>query len=158
MGVLTFLVFDSDNSIFLFSGGSIGSTMKVFGPNFWVVFTLFLVSVSSTIFLRKKIKLLLLTFLFVFTTWFLCGRTIGVHWTGELITGWFYLSTGKIILCEKTEDCKGGDAIAVTKIYKSSLFQIRLVNRSVDKSIFVGPIISQEIKKYFEDYNSPPQQ
>lgn len=148
MGGLTYLVFDKKNSIALFSGGSIESTMKVFGPSFCIIFMLFLAITFSTVFFRKKMEVLLKLFLILFITWFICGRTIGVHWTGELITGWFYISTDKVILCETTENCVG-DVIENITVKNSYLFRLKFFNGAGEKEIFAGPIIRSDLRSYF---------
>lgn len=148
MGVLTFLTSNLSASRHLFAGGSIESTMKIFEPSFWVTFILFLVSILITILLRKKVIPLLLTFSIISSIWFFCGRTIGIHWTGEIITGWFYIATDKINLCESVTNCN--DIIDNTEVNDSHFFFLKLVGKtSEEKKIFVGPIIYEEIKNYF---------
>jgi hypothetical protein len=148
MTVMTYLVFDSENGKFLFSGGSTGSTMKFFEPNVWIVMALYAGALLSLIFLRKRTKLLLVVFLVFFCVWFISGRTVGIHWTGEVITGWFYISTDRIILSDGVNDCSE-EIIACTKTKDSFPFCIILVNSANEKEIFVGPIIRPDLRNYF---------
>jgi hypothetical protein len=152
MTVLTYLVFDSKNSTFLFSGGSVGSTMKIFGPNFLLVLILYISTVISSFYFRKRSKYLLLCFFIFFTTWFFSGRTIGVYWTGELTTGWFYISTDKVIL-SKGKDCSG-DVIECTTAKNSYLFRLILINGSVEQDVFAGPTIRPALRNYFNKKGS----
>ncbi len=147
MTILTFLVFDSDNSILLFQGGSIGSTMKVFGPNFLLILVLYIVTLLSTILFRKRLIVLLVSFLIFFSLWFLSGRTVGVQWTGELITGWFYISTDKIVL-SKNSDCEE-NIIECTTVKDSYIFQLKFISGIEEENIFVGPVIRSDLKNYF---------
>lgn len=148
MTIMTYLVFDTENGEFLFAGGSVGSTMKFFGPNVWIVMTLYAGTILSLIFLRKRIKILLVVFLVFFCVWFISGRTIGIHWTGEVITGWFYISTDRIILSDDSNNCSE-NIIACTKAKDSFPFCIILVNPSNEKGIFVGPMIRPDLRNYF---------
>ena len=147
MTILTFLVFDSDNSILLFQGGSIGSTMKVFRPNFLLILVLYIVTILSTILFRKRLNVLSMSFLIFFSLWFLSGRTIGVQWTGELTTGWFYLSTSKIIL-SKNSDC-AENVIECITVEDSYMFRLKIISETEEKDIFVGPVIRTDLKNYF---------
>ena len=152
MTVLTYLVFDSKNSTLLFSGGSVGSTMKIFGPNFLLVLISYILTVISSFYFRKRLKHLLLCFFIFLSFWFISGRTVGVYWTGELATGWFYISTDKVIL-SKGEDCSG-DVIECTTAKNSCLFRLILFNGSVEKEIFAGPTIRSALRNYFNKNES----
>lgn len=148
MFLLTLLIYNSEKSELLFQGGSIGSTMKMFAPNFWVVFLLFVFTVLSTIFFRKKMKTLLVSFLILFSMWVVSGRTIGVQWTGELTTGWFYISSDEIIILSKSIDCTG-EVIECTTAKNSSVFQLKFINGNNEKNVFVGPLIRSDLRNYF---------
>jgi len=150
MGVLTFLVLDKELRELVFSGGSVGSTMEFFGPKFGVVFMLFLASNVCIIIFRKRVKLLLFSYVICSFLWMLCGRTIGIYWSGEVITGWFYIQTDRFLLYKEGSTFKS-EAINYTNVQISNVFYIILENNQVNYSLYVGPVIGQEIKSYFDD-------
>lgn len=146
MTILTYLVLDSKNSALFFHGGSVGSTMKVFGPSFWLVLLFFTTTIVSTFLFRKNLKFLLVSFLVLFTLWFLSGRTIGVQWNGEVTTGWFYLSINKIILTD--DDCTK-EMMECMTAKKSPVLQLKLTSGLNEEKFFVGFINRSEIEDYF---------
>lgn len=147
MSVLTFLVFNSEKSEYLFQGGSVVSTMKMFSPNFWIVLVLYVLTILSTILFAKRFKTLLVSFLVLFSLWFLSGRTLGVHWTGELTKGWFYLSSGKVYL-PKNNDCLD-DIMECNTALNSFFWYLKIVNGNNEEKVFVGPLLRSDMRNYF---------
>lgn len=147
MAILTSLVFSTDNNNSLFSGGSIGSTMEVFSPNILITTILFLVTIVSSFFYRKRLKPFFITFLVFFSLWFLSGRTIGVHWTGEITTGWFNIGVGKLTLYDGQD--KSNNIIEETSLESKFPFKVKFSNNYKEEDIFVGPVIRKDLMNYF---------
>jgi len=148
---LTLSVFNTDENNLLFSGGSVGSTMEMFSPNAFITLILFILTILCSIFYRKKLKPFLISFLIFFSLWFLSGRTIGVHWTGEVTTGWFNISAEKLILYD--EQSKDSNIIEETSLESTFLFKVKFVNNYKEENIFVGPIIRKDLMDYFNKSN-----
>lgn len=151
MALLTSLVFNTDNNNSLFSGGSIGSTMEVFSPNAIITSILFLATIIGSFIYRKRLKLFLITFLVFFSLWFLSGRTIGVHWTGEITTGWFNIGVDKVILYD--EQNKNSDIVEQTTLESVFPFKVKFTNDYKEENVFVGPIIRKDLMDYFNKSN-----
>lgn len=147
MTIMSYLFFDSENSTLLFSGGSVGSTMQYFVTNKWIVLFLYIITVFSIYFYRNKIKKMLFYFVICFSLWFLSGRMIGVQYTGEIIAGWFYLETNKVILWEGNK-CTD-DVIKNTKTKNSYLFNLKFTNACTAKEIYIGPFIMLAVESHF---------
>lgn len=147
MTIMSYLYFDSDTSRLVFSGGSVDSTMKYFVTNKWIVLFLYLSTIFILVFYRKKVKQMLIYFIISFSLWFLSGRVIGVHYTGEIITGWFYLQTNKVILWE-ADKCTD-DIIKNTSTENLFLFNLKFENACKKENIYIGPFIISDLKKYF---------
>lgn len=147
MALLTFLSFKPENGAVLFSGGSVGSAMRIFGPNSLLVLVLCFATTLSTFLFRKRLKFLLICFLLFFSLWFLSGRTIGVYWTGELTTGWFYISTDKFLLYDN-ENCSE-NVIECTTATNSCFFGLKFINGALEEDIFVGPELRTVLRNYF---------
>lgn len=147
MGLMTYLFFDSENSMFLFSGGSVGSTMKYFGTSKWIVLFLYICIVFSILFYRKRLKQMFFCFMIFFSLWFLSGRVIGVHYSGEIISGWFYLQTNKVSLW-KLDKCSE-DLILNTSAEDKFPFRLKFSNVCTVNEIFIGPFIRSDVKNYF---------
>lgn len=148
MVVFSYLTYDNEMGSILFSGGSIGSTMKIFGPNFKITMFLNLLVIFFTFLFRKKKKELITIFIVIFSLWFISGRTIGVQWTGDIYTGWFYLKCNKIILCPSYNGCS--DVSEGTSITDKPFYRLLLKNKFINEEIFVNPLFYSELKKYFE--------
>ncbi|WP_312393625.1 hypothetical protein [Chryseobacterium sp.] len=149
MGVFSYLTYDNEIGSILFSEGSISSTMKIFGPDFKITLFLNFLIIILTILFRKRKKILTTLFVFFFSLWFISGRTVGVQWTGEIYTGWFYLKFDKIILCPSSNGCS--DVFKETSITDKPLYTLSLTNRFINEEIFVGPLLYPKLKKYLEN-------
>lgn len=149
MVVFSYLTYDNEMGGILFSGGSISSTMKIFEPNFKITLLLNFSIIILTLLFRKRKKILMVLFVFFFSLWFISGRTIGIQWTGEIYTGWFYLKTDKIILCPSSNGCS--DIFKETSITDKPLHRLLLANRFINEEIFVGPLLYPKLKKYLDD-------
>ncbi|WP_350291584.1 hypothetical protein [uncultured Croceitalea sp.] len=151
MALLTSLVFNSDNDNLLFSGGSIGSTMEVFSPNAIITSILFLATIISSFVYRKRVKPFLITFLVFFSLWFFNGRTIGVHWTGEVTTGWFNIGFAKITLHD--EQNISNNIIEETSLESKFPFRVKFSNSYKEGIFFVGPVVKKDLIDYFNKSN-----
>ena len=149
MVVFTYLTYNNEMGNILFSGGSISSTMKIFEPNFKITLFLNFLIIILTLLFRKRKKILTVIFVFLFSLWFLSGRTIGIQWTGEIYTGWFYLTTEKIILCPSSSGCS--DTFKETSITDKPFYRLLFTNKFISAEIFVGPLLYPKIKKYIEN-------
>lgn len=148
MAGISYLTYDNEMGNILFSGGSVGSTMKVFAPNFKITMFLNLLAIIFTFLFRKRVKILTVFFITLFSLWFISGRTIGVQWTGEIYTGWFYLKSDKIVLCPSSNGCS--DIFKETSIVDKHFYRLSLKNKFINEEIFVGPLFYSELKKYLE--------
>lgn len=149
MLVFSYLIYDNELGSVLFSGGSISSTMKIFGPDFKITLFLNFIIIILTLLFRKRKKILTPLFIFFFSLWFISGRTIGIQWTGEIYTGWFYLKSNKIILCPSPNGCS--DILKETSITDKPLYRLLLENKFINEEIFVGPLLYPKLKKYLEN-------
>jgi len=122
--------------------------MKYFVTNKWIVLFLYISTLFSVVFYRKKIKQMLIYFTICFFLWFLSGRMIGVQYTGEIITGWFYLQTDKVILWE-TDKCID-DIIKNTSTENLFLFNLKFTNACKTEKVYIGPFIISDLNNYFE--------
>jgi hypothetical protein len=134
------------------TGGSLDSIMSMAAlpPIYATVFLLVFV-ILIILYLKKptNIKLVLLSLIMIL--WFLSGRMIGIiPLDGRLSTGWFYIETGRHTLCDYKTDCE-------TTIYyqtqTESLFfwRIRVSNKNIDETIFVGPFLWNRAQKLFKE-------
>lgn len=151
MLLLTISIFNTDKNNLLFSGGSVGSTMKVFSPNAFVTLVLFIATIFCSFLYRKRLKPFLISFLVFFGLWFLSGRTIGVHWTGEVTTGWFNIGTDELFLYD--EESADGNIIEKTSLESTFPFKVKLINNYKEENVFVGPIIRKDLMDYFKRPN-----
>lgn len=150
MTALTYLILDSRSGALIFSGGSVGSTMEIFSPKIWLVVLFYLGTIFSLVFFWKNPKVLLLVGYLVFSgLWFFSGRTVGVHWTGEVTTGWFYLSVNKIVLWKESGNKCSEDVITCTNATEVFPYKILLTNSDVKEAFFVGPLIRKDLKEFF---------
>jgi hypothetical protein len=131
------------------AGGSIGSIMIMITIRA-AISTVLLVAfvLMSYFYFKKKVKavFLILTFLL----WFVSGRMIGILPDGRLSTGWFYMETDRIDLCDHKTDCETVMA-QQTKIQKLIFLSIRLKNKTTDQIIFVGPMLWNNALKVFHE-------
>ncbi len=148
---LTLSIFNTDESNLLFSGGSVGSTMEVFSPNAFITLILLIATIFCAISYRRKLKPFIISFLVFFSLWFLSGRTVGVHWTGEVTTGWFNIGTDKLVLYD--EQIKSSNIIEQTSLENVFPFKVKFVNNHKEGNIFVGPIIRKDLVDYFNKSN-----
>lgn len=151
MAFLTLSIFNTDKNNLLFSGGSVGSTMEVFSPNAFITLILLVATILCSFFYRKKLKPFLISFLVFFSLWFLSGRTIGVHWTGEVTTGWFNIGVDKVILYD--EQNKNNNIIEETALESVFPFKVNFINNYKEENIFVGPVIRKDLMDYFNKSN-----
>jgi hypothetical protein len=131
------------------AGGSIGSIMIMITIRA-AISTVLLVAfvLMSYFYFKKKVKavFLILTFLL----WFVSGRMIGILPDGRLSTGWFYMETDRIDLCDHKTDCETVMA-QQTKIQKLLFWRIRVKNKTTDQIIFVGPMLWNNALKVFHE-------
>jgi hypothetical protein len=149
MAVFSYLTYDNDLGNILFSGGSTSSTMKSFGPNFKITLFLNFLIIILTFLFKKREKILTMLFVIFFSLWFISGRTIGIQWTGEIYTGWFYLKYDKIILCPSSNGCS--EILEETSIIDKPLYRLLFANKFINEEIFVGPLLYPKLKKYLEN-------
>ncbi|MCB0510233.1 MAG: hypothetical protein KDC82_05680, partial [Bacteroidetes bacterium] len=103
MLLATILVYFKDFGVHLFGGGSIASTMMIFSPKLFVTTGLFVVALLLFVYFRHN-RLFLVFFFLFFSFWFISGRTVGVHWTGKVVYGWFYFPTGQFEIADLNSD------------------------------------------------------
>lgn len=147
MMILTAIPYIGDNPSL--AGGSIGSIMIMI-TTYVVISTALLVAfvLISYFYIKNKVKSVFL--IITFLLWFLSGRMIGILPDGRLSTGWFYMETGRVDLCDHKTDCETVMA-QQTKIQKLFFWRIRVKNKTTDQIIFVGPMLWNNALKVFHE-------
>ena len=137
-----------------FAGGSIESTMVFFLPNKWIVSVTYLLIVTSVFFLRKNKRLLLPILIILTLFWCSLGRSVGLHWTGKLVYGWFNIETGRLELAELF-DASHENLLEQLEVKKeeNSFYGVKIIG---DKgtSIYLGPYLQNKFLNYFKQHPS----
>jgi len=159
MLILTGLSLFPNYSSFLFAGGS-DVLMEYAMSGFWVqtlFATLYLVTLIIPYRSLEKNKKFLLVALF--SLWFLSGRIVSIFPDGRISTGWFYIETDKVNICENSIDCEK-TVYYDTRLEKLSLWRIRIQNDKIDVVVFTGPFISSKslnmLKGKFHNWKGKP--
>lgn len=150
MAFLTLQLFDEELSANMLAGGSIGSTMVFCGPNKAVVVTLVFLSIGSIVAFRKRFRFQVVAFTLFFILWFFCGRTIGVHWSGQVFSGWYSIKTGQFHLCNDDPNCPEG-IIGKTEVEDAGFGKVRFTNPVLNREILAGPFVARKLEKYFSE-------
>jgi len=151
--LLTLVGLDTSTGNFVFAGGSDG-LMEIRTVNIWIKIFLLLASGFFLINFHKNkgIKNVFLCVFFIFI-WFLSGRTIATFPDGRISTGWFYIETNKILLCNGELDCETITHYKTT-VETKKLWVININSVNSNYAIFVGPFIwSDTIKLLNESYS-----
>jgi len=107
-------------------------------------------TIIFTLLFRKRKKILIVLFVIFFSLWFISGRTVGIQWTGEIYTGWFYLKYNKVALCPSSSGCSD-NILRETSIKDKSFYRLSLTNKFINEEMFVGPFLYSKLKKYLEN-------
>ncbi|SRX75267.1 hypothetical protein AEQU3_02261 [Aequorivita antarctica] len=93
---------------------------------------------------RKLLKYTLL--LSFFSIWLLSTRKIAISsfYDGRLGIGWNCFLTEEFFLCYEKSDCETTLAYNTT-IEKLALWQIKIKNKELSKTIFIGPLVWAEV-------------
>ncbi len=143
--VITFLLYFTEEMRNLFMG-SIESTTKIFSSNYFVVVAFNIGAISSLIFYFKKVRFSILFFIIFLFLWILSGRVIGVHYTGELTLGWFFIKTERIVLWRENECI--GDVLNDTDYNHQFPFMLHYQNSCTIGKTYAGPFIISDIQTY----------
>lgn len=150
MAALTAIGYTSANTFF-FAGGSIASLMDLAAMPVIIPTSLLIVfGLLLYFYWRKNSKVKLVNLGIVMLLWFLSGRTVGmiVYPDGEVVTGWFYIQTGRFYICDQKTDCETTIGYH-TKTESLPFWGIRIKNRNTDKLVFTGPFLWNRTAKLF---------
>lgn len=145
MLIFTSFFYYKDGVILQLINGSVQSTTEYFATNRIVTLLLFIICLISLISYLKNKQKSILIFISIFIIWFLSGRTIGVHHTGELSLGWFYVETDKIVLWERG-NCEG-NILENTDFQRRFLYNLFYENNCISGEIYAGPFIIMDLER-----------
>jgi hypothetical protein len=98
---------------------------------------------------KKKSKILLMSGLFV--CWLFVGRVVGYNvWENSIVGGWHNLIKTKEIVIGENNQSQIGNEIRYTHITKLSFWRLRIENKKVTTTLYVGPFIWQEALNLFQ--------
>jgi hypothetical protein len=148
--VITCIGFSENTSRFLLAEGS-DCMMQMF--NISILYQLLSLALIFFVFFFRKIlkkfyaSMLILSILL----WLLSGRVIG-HFPfpeEKIVSGWFYIQTSQTYFCNyKKNNCE--EITNETLIEKKPFWFIHIKNQEVDKSIFVGPFLWNNVTNYLD--------
>lgn len=143
-------------SKFIFAGGS-DSLMNIITSSILIrVFLAFILFIYIILYAQTLKKTIIPIIILTFTIWLFSGRMIAIFPYGRMSSGWFYMETNRINICNDNEDCEKVYYYE-TKVYKLNLWRIRLKNKNIDKIIFVGPFIWYKTLHLFSNTFKNPQ-
>lgn len=156
MILVTCITFFSSTVSFLFAEGS-DFLMKAVLVNPYIE-SFFVLLFCAILFIKYKSRnnkyYMNCILIFVFVLWLLNGRIIGQFPYPEekVITGWFFIRTNEIHVCNRNKkDCENV-GIFETYIEKKGFWFIKLKNKEKDASIFIGPFIWSKSLIFLEEF------
>ena len=113
---------------------------------------LILYAIVAWFYHRQPSRIRLVSVCAIVALWVICGRMVGaLFWPeGKIITGWYYFPTDDFKLCDGTIDCETVVDYQ-THMEKLAFWRVKIKNKNVDQTIFVGPFIWDQIPKVFSD-------
>lgn len=125
------ILFTSESAAYLSSISDINKITSI------IALAIFLISIIT--FKRTWLKPFLL--ITSFSIWLMSGRVSAIKPfpDGRVLTGWYYLRTGRFNLCDGGRDCEG-TLSNKTQLAKLSLWNIHIKNLFIDRTVFIGPL------------------
>nr|WP_294922372.1 hypothetical protein [uncultured Flavobacterium sp.] len=116
--------------------------------NVFLSLVFMIIYLTLLIYFWKRLKPVVLIFFFIFSLWFISGRTLAFkyHPTGRIIVGWYYIQTEMFNLCKENQDYEK-ILSKETEIKELFFWRLNFKNKDVDETIFIGPFVWDEVSE-----------
>jgi hypothetical protein len=143
--ITTYLSFNEELINVMFSNDSAGYLTEVSNINISV--SVIAIILFCFFIIKKNIGLLFALIII----WLFSGRRISIRNTEKcrISTGWFFIETNSFSLC-KLKDCDC-EIIHETTYEKLSFYRVKIKNKEIRKTIFIGPMVWSRVIEVLEN-------
>jgi len=145
------VVLQYDNPV-LFAG-PLESTMDVFGPNLILCVSLTICCIIQVILSKMYSRTFLLGAVITFGVMVFFGRTVGIHYSGLVELGWFYVPTQRIELFRQPSDTSQwspGNPFTSSSFVQSGPLSMSIGGPNDTTDLFVDPFTARDVLAFVD--------